>query len=134
MLTAHDPGLSFFKNLYTAHVESQEHLAQFEHFSQLQINGVAEWEMMVVAWEQDHDLPNPYVVTKSGVLFLLDATFTTQSSGIFAGVTEADVKLALTKHEADLVAEGIPSLHDRVSASAFVVGGLNLQEQMCVFL
>lgn len=86
---------------------------------------------MVVAWERDHDLPNPYVVIKSGALFSLDATFIISSS-IFAGVTEADVKLALSEHEAQLVADGVPSLHDKVSASAFIVGGLNLQEQMCV--
>jgi hypothetical protein len=39
------------------------------------------------------------------------------------------VKLSLAMNEAELVAKGIPALHDKVSASAFIVAGLNLQEQ-----
>jgi hypothetical protein len=39
------------------------------------------------------------------------------------------VKLALATHEAELAAKGIPALHDKVSASAFIVAGLDLQEQ-----
>jgi hypothetical protein len=39
------------------------------------------------------------------------------------------VKLALASHEAELAAKGIPALHDKISARAFIVAGLDLQEQ-----
>lgn len=52
-----------FKKLYTVHVESQEQQTQFENFSELHFNNVVGWEAMVVAWEGDQDLPNPYMVT-----------------------------------------------------------------------
>lgn len=42
------------------------------------------------------------------------------------------MKLSLATHEAELVANGVPALHDKVSASAFIVAGLNLQEQQQV--
>lgn len=85
---------------------------------------------MVIAWEGDHDLPNPYVVTQSGELFIVNVAFK-RCLHTFIGVTEADVKLALAEREAVMVADGVPSPHEKVSASAFIVGGLNLQDQMC---
>jgi hypothetical protein len=44
------------------------------------------------------------------------------------GVTEANVKLLLAEHEAQLAVQGIPAVHETVNASAFVVAGLGLQE------
>ena len=45
------------------------------------------------------------------------------------GVTEADVKFELARHEAELAAQGVLPLHSKLNASAFIVVGLNLQEQ-----
>ncbi|KIM76675.1 hypothetical protein PILCRDRAFT_34464, partial [Piloderma croceum F 1598] len=105
-------GLSLHKKLFNAHLEAQDHQERFDRFSNLQLKDVPEWERMVQAWEKDHTQPNPYTVTKSGKC-----------------VTKADVKLALATQEAELVAKGVPALHDKVSASAFIVAGLGLQDQ-----
>ena len=45
------------------------------------------------------------------------------------GITGANVKLSLVMHKAKLMAKGVPALHNKVSGSAFIVAGLNLQEQ-----
>jgi hypothetical protein len=42
------------------------------------------------------------------------------------GVTEAGVKFVLARNEAQLAAQGIPTVHEAVNASAFVVVGLGL--------
>lgn len=47
---------------------------------------------------------------------------------LLTGVTKADVKLLLAEHEAQLVAQGVPAVHETVNASAFIVAGLGLQE------
>lgn len=44
-------------------------------------------------------------------------------------MTEADVKLKLAEMEAERVANGSTLLHDTTNASAFVVNGLDLQDQ-----
>lgn len=48
---------------------------------------------------------------------------------MYTGVTEADVKLALATHEAELAADSVPPLHDKVNASIFIIAGLQLHEQ-----
>ena len=45
------------------------------------------------------------------------------------GVTEADVKFELARHKAEPAAKGVLPLHSKLNASAFIVVGLNLQEQ-----
>lgn len=47
---------------------------------------------------------------------------------VLVGLTEADVKLLLARQEEDLVAQGVPPLHDKWNASAFIVAGLGLEE------
>lgn len=47
-------------------------------------------------------------------------------------MTEADVRLKLAEMEAERVANGSTLLHDTTNASAFVVNGLDLQDQQYV--
>jgi hypothetical protein len=122
-------GLSLHKKLFNAHLEAQDHQERFDRFSNLQLKDVPEWERMVQAWEKDHTQPNPYTVTKSGKCLINHRQFKFKLITLFLGVTEADVKLALATQEAELVAKGVPALHDKVSASAFIVAGLGLQDQ-----
>lgn len=68
---------------------------------------------MVEAYEDDATKPNPYELPKSGA-------------------TEADVRLNFAKLEAEQVARGIPTIHD-VSPSTFIMAGLDLEEQQCVY-
>jgi hypothetical protein len=58
--------LSLFKKLFNSYIEAHDHQERFDRFSDLQLKDVPDWERMVKTWEDDHDQPNPYTVTKSG--------------------------------------------------------------------
>ena len=47
---------------------------------------------------------------------------------VFAGLTEADVKLLLAKQEEELVTLGVSPLHEKWNASVFIITGLGLEE------
>ena len=85
-----------------------------------------EWEQMVITWEADHSKPDPYVVVKSGKYQPLRNISYTDL--ITIGLTEADVKLLLAKQEEDLVSQGVPPLHEKWNASAFIIAGLGLED------
>jgi hypothetical protein len=117
------------KKLSNAYSQSSDHQERFDRFSDLQSRDIPEWEKMVKAWDKDHSQRNPYTATKSGDYALCSPSVAFKFTHLHIGVTEADVKLALASHEAELAAKGIPALHDKISASAFIVAGLDLQEQ-----
>jgi hypothetical protein len=48
-----------------------EHTMLFERFSKQQAEHVPAWLEMVLAWEVDHEQPNPYVVPQSGKLHVV---------------------------------------------------------------
>ncbi|KII87536.1 hypothetical protein PLICRDRAFT_113331, partial [Plicaturopsis crispa FD-325 SS-3] len=103
-------GKSLKKKLVSAIPERLKHQAAFDAFTESQnAADVAEWRAMVVDFEADGSKPNPYHLPKSGL-------------------TEADVRLNLAQHDAELAAAGAPSLHN-VSPSGFIVAGLDLEEQ-----
>ena len=117
------------KKLFNAYGQSSDHQERFDRLSDLQARDIPEWEMMVKAWDKDNSQRNPYTATKSGEYTLHSPSISFKFNHLSIGVTEADVKLALATHEAELAAKGVPALHDKVSASAFIVAGLDLQEQ-----
>ncbi|KAG2096706.1 uncharacterized protein F5147DRAFT_747542 [Suillus discolor] len=75
---------------------------------------LASWKRNIEAWESDHSQPNP---------FELKVT-------ILQAVTQASVRLALSKAESDEMECGtIMALHDDVSPSMLISSGLELEDQ-----
>lgn len=64
-------GQSLYIKLIKALLEARETKDDFARFTASQGEHVPEWERMVIAWEADHSQPDPYVVIKSGMLFVL---------------------------------------------------------------
>ncbi|KII84055.1 hypothetical protein PLICRDRAFT_671736 [Plicaturopsis crispa FD-325 SS-3] len=103
-------GKSLKKKLVASIPERIKHQAAFDAFTESQeARDVEEWRAMVLAFEADASSPNPYHLPKSGL-------------------TEADVRLNLARHDAELAASGAPSLHN-VTPSGFIIAGLDLEEQ-----
>ncbi|KAJ7871245.1 hypothetical protein B0H14DRAFT_2257556, partial [Mycena olivaceomarginata] len=80
-------------------------------FTEHQAEHVPTWKVMVEVFEADSKNPNPYEVPKSGS-------------------TENEVRLELVWEEAAEQEHGILPIHN-VSPSAFVLVGLDLEEQQC---
>ncbi|KAJ7840488.1 hypothetical protein B0H14DRAFT_3086866 [Mycena olivaceomarginata] len=82
-------------------------------FTEHQAEHIPTWKAMVDDFEADSTKPNPYKLPKSGA-------------------TENDVRLELVREEAAEQERGTLPIHN-VSPSAFVLTGLDLEEQQCVF-
>ncbi|KAJ7720607.1 hypothetical protein B0H14DRAFT_3098532 [Mycena olivaceomarginata] len=80
-------------------------------FTENQAEHVGGWMAMVQAFEVDNTQPNPYELLKSGA-------------------TENDLRLKLMQEEAADEVSGRLPIHN-VSPSAFVIAGLDLEEQGC---
>ncbi|KAJ7036483.1 hypothetical protein C8F04DRAFT_1210089 [Mycena alexandri] len=78
-------------------------------FTNNQMEHVPQWKAMVEAFEADASKPNPYEIPKTGK-------------------SEHDVRLECAEEEAAAQQDGIPAIHN-VSPSAFVLAGLDLEEQ-----
>jgi hypothetical protein len=123
-------GPSLSKKLIKALLEAEVTKKEFKRFSEQQAESIPDWEKMVIAWEDDHTQPNPYVVAKSGMT--CSSPYWCLLKLFLTGVTEADVKISLAQKEAWPAAQGIPAVHETVNASAFIVAGLGLQEHQLV--
>ncbi|KAJ7150418.1 hypothetical protein C8R46DRAFT_1043775 [Mycena filopes] len=98
---------SLRKRLDRANTALAEQTSAFEEFSTQQAEHVPEWRRQVLEWELDSKKPNPFEIK-------------------FEGLSEAEVRLQLSKEEAAQVELGVPSLHD-VSPSSFISCGLDLE-------
>ncbi|KAJ7481074.1 hypothetical protein B0H11DRAFT_1724414, partial [Mycena galericulata] len=78
-------------------------------FTANQAEHVPLWKAAVEEFEVDNTKPNPYEIPKSGI-------------------SEHDVRLEFAQEEAEEAARGIPAIHN-VSPSAFILAGLDLEEQ-----
>ncbi|KAJ7096584.1 hypothetical protein B0H15DRAFT_773847, partial [Mycena belliarum] len=97
------------KRLLAAIPERNFQKEAFTTFTENQIEHVDEWRLMVEAFEADPTKPNPYDLPKSGL-------------------NENDVRLQFAQEEAAEEARGMLPIHD-VSPSAFILAGLDLEEQ-----
>ncbi|KAJ7174316.1 hypothetical protein C8R46DRAFT_1214526 [Mycena filopes] len=92
--------------------ERDRQVAAFKEVDQTLRSSVKrDWQAKIDAWKADHTQPNPYLL----------------SGGRKRGATEAVIRLALTKDEADEAATGGGKLHGS-SLTSFLVGGLQLEE------
>ncbi|KAJ7732486.1 hypothetical protein DFH07DRAFT_968418 [Mycena maculata] len=97
-------GLLLLRRLLNALTERNFQEESLATFSEHQVKHVEEWKAMVVAWDKDKTQPNPYELPKTGV-------------------SEHDVRLQLVEEEAKAT-----PIHN-VSPSAFILAGLELEEQ-----
>ncbi|KAJ7086807.1 hypothetical protein B0H15DRAFT_923109 [Mycena belliarum] len=98
-------GLLLLKRLHNAISERNFQEESLATFTALQAEHVPEWKAMVEAFDADDASPNPYELPK-------------------IGINEHDVRLQLAEEEAS---EAMP-IHN-VSPSAFILAGLDLEEQ-----
>jgi hypothetical protein len=87
---------------------------------------VVRWEGELLAWTQDKSLPDPYRIPPSSESNSMSMAVTVLI--IAAGITLADVRLALAEEDKKRVEEGQMISHD-VSASAFFTLGMDIQAQ-----
>ncbi|KAJ7430256.1 hypothetical protein B0H11DRAFT_2263932 [Mycena galericulata] len=97
------------KRLLTAIPERNYQRESLATFTANQMEHVPLWKKAVEEFEADNTKPNPYEIPKSGV-------------------SEHDVRLEFAQEEAAEAARGIPAIHN-VSPSAFILAGLDLEEQ-----
>ncbi|KAJ7787929.1 hypothetical protein B0H14DRAFT_2182064, partial [Mycena olivaceomarginata] len=97
------------KRLLRAIPERNFHVDSLATFTENQAEHVEEWMAMVKAFEADPKKPNPYELPKSGA-------------------TEHDVRLECVMEEAAEQEHGVVPINN-VSPSAFIIAGLDLEEQ-----
>ncbi|KAJ7475064.1 hypothetical protein B0H11DRAFT_1728060 [Mycena galericulata] len=102
-------GLLLKKRLLNAVAERNYQRDSLATFTANQVEHVPMWKAAVEEFEADNSKPNPYEIPKSGV-------------------SEHDVRLEFAQEEAEEAARGIPAIHN-VSPSAFILAGLDLEEQ-----
>ncbi|KAJ6511876.1 hypothetical protein C8R47DRAFT_1173309 [Mycena vitilis] len=105
-------GILLRKRLLRAIPERNFQRDSLATFTENQAEHVGEWKTMVEEFEADQTKPNPYELPKSGL-------------------NENDVRLQLAQEEALEQATGTLPIH-QVSPSAFILAGLDLEEQQCV--
>ena len=118
-------GSSLYFKLISTELENRQSKADFDHFMLSQGDHAVEWEHMVMAWEADHSKPDPYVVAKSGKYIFFYSL--NRTDRVFAGLTEADMKLLLAIQEEELVTLGVPPLHEKWNVCV-IIAGLGLKE------
>ncbi|KAG1746445.1 hypothetical protein EDB19DRAFT_1894208 [Suillus lakei] len=97
------------KAAFPEHIEHTRNLCDFE--AALDSSQLACWKEDIEAWESDRSKPNPF-----------ELKVTT--------VSQASVRLALSKAEADELERGTSmSLHDDISPSMLISSGLELEDQ-----
>ncbi|KAK7441199.1 hypothetical protein VKT23_016680 [Stygiomarasmius scandens] len=109
-------GPLLLRRLLTAISECLMHSRALEEFTQHQGPETTAWREMIEDWEaklilpaSEQIKPNPYEMPKSGL-------------------SEAEIKLELTRLEAEQEEQGIPAIHN-VSPTSFISQGLDLEEQ-----
>ncbi|KAJ7649195.1 hypothetical protein B0H17DRAFT_958657 [Mycena rosella] len=102
-------GMLLKKRLLNAIPERNYQKEAFQTFTEHQLENVPAWKAMVKAFECDATQPNPYELPKSGL-------------------TEHDVRRQFANEEAAEEQKGILHIHN-VSPSAFILAGLDLEEQ-----
>ncbi|KAF8910492.1 hypothetical protein CPB84DRAFT_1743352 [Gymnopilus junonius] len=100
------------RQIKEAILELEEKLRIHEEFTHnLSEEDVAEWMMMVEAWENDHSKPNPFEVT-------------------LKALSQATVRRQLAEEEAKALNEKTAfTMHEEVSASQLITMGLELENQ-----
>lgn len=118
------------RKLILAIDERDRQVAAFKEVDQTLSKSVRkEWQKRIDDWKADRTKPNPYLIGagQNGMLLTLPSSDVHNVDGPTDGPSEAAIRLALTKDEADEAATGGGKLHGS-SVTSFLVAGLQLEE------
>lgn len=90
---------------------------------------VANWEVMVAAWNANPKVQNPYTEPKSSKSHVLLRICV--RANFLIGTTLQDVRLELAKEEATRTARGMLPPHE-ISMASFLMTGFELEDSQCV--